>query len=54
MMREDNIEFELMYDLTCWHCKKIDEGCKGKPHSVSNCVSFEEKKEYRNDKRRTN
>lgn len=50
-MREDNIEFELMYDLTCWHCKRFhEEHCKGKPSTVSQCVSFE--KEDKKDGRK--
>lgn len=46
-MNEENIEWDLMYDLHCWHCKRFhaEHQCKGKPSHVVDCLNYEERKE---------
>lgn len=46
MSKDDNEEWNLMYDIQCWHCERFHkQKCKGKPRSVANCVNFEERED---------
>lgn len=52
MSKDENAEWQLIYDIKCWHCQRFhaEKQCKGKMPNIKSCLNFEEVKKKENGK----